>query len=174
MDVKRWVDRSFRFDVAVDLFPEVLDRVRGAPARIEEKVRQLSPQALTRRDGDKWSIQEHIGHLLDLDGLHTGRLDDYLAGAATLRPADITNRATSEANYNQRDLATVLRDFRAARMHFVDRLEVWDPARLEISAIHPRLKQPMRLVDMVYFVAEHDDHHLARMNELARKFAASR
>lgn len=171
MDVKRWVDRSFRFDVAVDLFPDVLERVRGTPARIEEKVRQVPGPVLTRRDGDKWSMQEHIGHLLDLDALHTGRLDDYQAGTATLRPADITNRATTEANYNQRDLAAVLRDFRAARMHFVERLEAWDPARLELSAIHPRLQQPMRLLDMVCFVAEHDDHHLARMSELARKFA---
>lgn len=171
MDVKRWVDRSFRFDVSVDLFPDVLERVRGTPARIEEKVRQVPRQVLTRRDGDQWSMQEHIGHLLDLDALHTGRLDDYQAGAATLRPADITNRATTEANYNQRDLAAVLREFRAARMHFVERLEAWDPARLELSAIHPRLQQPMRLLDMVYFIAEHDDHHLARMTELARKFA---
>ncbi len=171
MDVKRWVDRSFRFDVAVDLFPDVLERVRGTPARIEEKVRQVPGPGLTRRDGDKWSMQEHIGHLLDLDALHSGRLDDYHAGAPTLRPADITNRATTEANYNQRDLAAVLRDFRAARLHFVERLQAWDPARLELSAIHPRLQQPMRLLDMVYFVAEHDDHHLARMTELARKFA---
>ena len=171
MDVKRWVDRSFRFDVAVDLFPDVLERVRGTPARIEEKVRQVPPQVLTRRDGDKWSIQEHTGHLLDLDALHIGRLDDYHTGAASLRPADITNRATTEATYNQLDITAVLRDFRAARLHFVERLEAWDPARVEVSAIHPRLQQPMRLVDMVYFVAEHDDHHLARMTELASKFA---
>jgi hypothetical protein len=31
---------------------------------------------------------------------------------------------------------------------------------------HPRLKTPMRLVDHLYFVAEHDDHHLARIREL--------
>ncbi len=171
MDVKRWVDRSFRFDISVDLFPDVLERVRGTPARIQEKVRRLPREVLTRRDGDQWSIQEHIGHLLDLDALHLGRLDDYLAGAEVLRPADITNRATTEANYNQPDIVVVSSDFRTARLHFVERLEAWDPARLELSAIHLRLKQPMRLLDMVYFVAEHDDHHLARMTELARKFA---
>ncbi|MGH9603727.1 MAG: DinB family protein [Terriglobales bacterium] len=171
MEVKRWVERSFRFDVPVELFPEVLERVRGTAARIEEKLRQLPKEWLTRRDGEKWSIQEHVGHLLDLDALHLGRLDDYLAGAQTLRPADITNRATTDANYNQRDLTVVLSDFRDARAHFVERLEAWDPARLEQSAIHPRLKQPMRLLDMVYFVAEHDDHHLAKMSELAKKFA---
>jgi hypothetical protein len=31
---------------------------------------------------------------------------------------------------------------------------------------HPRLKTPMRLVDHLFFVAEHDDHHLARIWEL--------
>jgi hypothetical protein len=31
---------------------------------------------------------------------------------------------------------------------------------------HPRLKTPMRLADHLYFVAEHDDHHLARIWEL--------
>jgi hypothetical protein len=43
-----------------------------------------------------------------------------------------------------------------------------EPHRLSASAVHPRLQQPMRLVDMLYFVAEHDDHHLARMTALAR------
>lgn len=173
MDVQPWFERRFRFDVPVEQFPSVLERVRGTAARIEEKVRPLPRNLVTQRDGEKWSIQEHIGHLLDLDALHLGRLDDYLSGASTLRPADLKNRATFDGNYNLRELAVVLSDFRDARRHFVERLEAWDPARLEQSAIHPRLKQPMRLLDMVYFVAEHDDHHLAKMTELARKFAPS-
>jgi hypothetical protein len=37
------------------------------------------------------------------------------------------------------------------------------------TGIHPRLKQPMRLIDMCLFVAEHDDHHLMRMTVLARE-----
>ncbi len=173
MDVQPWFERRFRFDVPVEQFPSVLERVRGTAARIEEKLRSLPKDLLKRRDGDHWSIQEHVGHLLDLDALHLGRLDDYLAGAASLRPADLTNRATTEGNYNQRDITVVLGDFRNARNHFVQRLQAWDPARLEQSALHPRLEQPMRLLDMVYFVAEHDDHHLAKMSELARKFSTS-
>ena len=34
------------------------------------------------------------------------------------------------------------------------------------SMLHPRLKQPMRLVDHLFFAAEHDDHHLAVIWEL--------
>jgi hypothetical protein len=31
---------------------------------------------------------------------------------------------------------------------------------------HLRMKTPIRLVDHLYFVAEHDDHHLARIWEI--------
>jgi hypothetical protein len=34
------------------------------------------------------------------------------------------------------------------------------------TAWHGRLQEPMRLVDHVFFFAEHDDHHLARIWEL--------
>jgi uncharacterized damage-inducible protein DinB len=168
----RWVDRSFRLDISAELFPEVIERLRGTPGRIEERVAGLAPEVLTRRDGDKWSIQEHVGHLLDLDELHAGRLDDYRAGAEVVRAADITNRKTTEANHNRRPMTELTRAFRQERMRFVERLEQWDPQRREQSALHPRLKQPMRVIDMAWFVAEHDDHHLARMTELARKFSA--
>jgi len=165
----KWTDRRFTFDLPEALFAVVVERLRGTPARIEDKVRGLSPAVLTRRDGDAWSIQEHIGHLLDLDELHAGRLDDFLAGAAVLRPADMTNRKTWEANHNQRPLEQLLHDFRRERERFVARLDAWDEGLLSLTALHPRLNQPMRVIDMAFFTAEHDDHHLARMTELARQ-----
>jgi uncharacterized damage-inducible protein DinB len=164
----RWFDRRFNFDLPEKLFPVVVERLRGTPVRIEDKVRGLSPAVLTRREGDAWSIQEHLGHLLDLDGLHDGRLDDFLAGAKILRAADLTNRKTHEAGYNQRPLADLLQAFRRERERFVARLDAWDENLISRTALHPRLNQPMRVIDMALFTAEHDDHHLARMTELAR------
>lgn len=169
----RWFERQFAFDLPEAMFDVVVERLRGTPARIEDKVRRLPPDILTRRHGDKWSIQEHIGHLLDLDDLHTGRLDDYLAGAQTLRPADLQNKRTHEGGHNRRPTADLLEEFRREREAFVTRLEGWDRGRVGQSAIHPRLQQPMRVIDMAFFVAEHDDHHLAAMSELARRFGAN-
>jgi uncharacterized damage-inducible protein DinB len=166
----RWADRTFQFTMPVELFPTVAERLRGTPARIEEKVRSLSPAVLTRRDGEAWSIQEHIGHLLDLDELHLGRLDDFNAGAATLRAADMQNTKTREADHNRRELKHLVQDFRRERRRFLERLEALSPQELSRSAVHPRLGQPMRVADMAWFVAEHDDHHLARMTELQRTF----
>ncbi|HEV2845054.1 MAG TPA: DinB family protein, partial [Thermoanaerobaculia bacterium] len=165
----RWTDRHFHFELPEEMFPVVVERLRGTPARIEDKVRGLSPAVLTRREGDAWSIQEHIGHLLDLDELHTGRLDDYLAGVEILRAADMTNRKTWEADHNGRAIEELLRDFRRERERFVARLDAWDPSLISLTALHPRLNQPMRVIDMALFTAEHDDHHLTKMTELARR-----
>src|SRR5438309_1392163 len=118
----RWVDRVFDFSMPVGLFPLVIERLRGVPPRIEDKVRNLPPSTLTRREGESWSLQEQIGHLLDLDELHAGRLDDYRAGAPVLRAADMQNRKTHEAGHNARPIEELVFDFRRERQAFVDRL----------------------------------------------------
>jgi hypothetical protein len=33
-------------------------------------------------------------------------------------------------------------------------------------ALHPRLNVRIRVLDLAFFIAEHDDHHLARISEL--------
>jgi hypothetical protein len=79
----------------------------------------------------------------------------------------LTNRKTYEANHNARPLEQILSEFRASRERLLQRVDELDDASLFARAIpHPRMKTPMRLVDHLYFVAEHDDHHLARIWEL--------
>jgi uncharacterized damage-inducible protein DinB len=166
MKTMPWVERRFPHDLPAALFPPLLERARGGPARVEERVRGLSSEVLRARVGESWSIQENVGHLLEVEQLWRGRLDDYGAGVETLRAADLENRRTKAANYNERELPEILRGFRESRMNLVARLEALDAAGVERSAQHPRLGQPMRVIDMVLFLAEHDDHHLARMTEL--------
>jgi uncharacterized damage-inducible protein DinB len=165
-----WINRSFSFDFPVEIWPDVVERFRGTPARIEDKVRGLTGEVLTASDGG-WSIQENIGHLLDLEAVFGGRIEDYLAGKPLLRAADITNKATHAAKYNQRPLAELLWAFRHERESQAATLDALTDADFARVSEHPRLKQKMRLVDAVTFVCLHDDYHLARLTELARKFA---
>jgi hypothetical protein len=46
-------------------------------------------------------------------------------------------------------------------------------AQLHATSLHPRLQQPMTVTDHAFFVAEHDDHHLARISELLRREPAA-
>jgi uncharacterized damage-inducible protein DinB len=166
----QWTDRKFDFNFPAELYPELIERLRGTPARVEDRIRGLPSAALMQRDGDRWSIQENIGHLLDLEELFTGRLDDFDRGLPALRAADMTNRKTHEASHNERNIDDLLKAFRSTRAKMIDRLERSDSAYFSRTALHPRLNKPMRVTDMLYFQAEHDDFHLARITELLRQF----
>src|SRR6266850_5036048 len=95
-----WIKRQFSFGLPVGMYPNVVERVRGTPARIEDLTLALPPEMLTRRDGDKWSIQEQAGHLLDLEALGMSRLDDFESARDPLTAADMGNHKTHEARHN--------------------------------------------------------------------------
>lgn len=164
--VQAWFERKFAFTFPLEQFPNLSVRLRGTPARLEETLRGVSRDALVGKSGDKWSVQEHAGHLFDLEPLWFARVEDFLTDGDILTAADLTNRKTHEAGHNRRELTAILADFRAARGRLLHRVEALDPSLLGRSKLHPRLQQPMRLVDHLYFVAEHDDHHLAEIWEL--------
>ncbi|HLL74691.1 MAG TPA: DinB family protein [Pyrinomonadaceae bacterium] len=165
-----WFEREFTLGLPVWMFPNVAERLRGTPARVEDMLRGVAAEILTRRDSERWSIQEHLGHLLDLGSLDAARVLDYTEGREVLAAADLKNTRTHEANHNARGFGELLAEFRAERGELVRRLEAFDDETIARTALHPRLKQPMSVTDWAYFVAEHDDHHLAAMTELLRKF----
>jgi len=165
-DIPAWFERRFDFSFPVELLPNICARLRGTPARLEEILRDLPRSTLAGKTHEQWSAQEQAGHLADLEPLWLARVDDYAASRSELTPADLTNRKTHEANHNARSLTEILTEFRAAREKLLQTVITLDDAVHSRSIPHPRLKVPMRLVDHLYFVAEHDDHHLARIWEL--------
>src|SRR5579863_2737274 len=161
-----WFERKFEFSFPVELYPNLLTRLRGTPARLEESFHRRSAKLLVRKPVEKWSAQEHAGHLLDLESLWLARVGDYVAGSEELATADLLNRKTDEANHNARPLKQILAEFRGAREELLTQVGELEALLFARAIPHPRLKTPMRLVDHLYFVAEHDDHHLARIWEL--------
>jgi uncharacterized damage-inducible protein DinB len=161
-----WFERKFEFSVPVELRPNLCARLCGTPARLEEALGGRSREILIRKPLEKWSAQEHAGHLLDLEPLWLARVEDYVAARNQLTAADLQNRRTDKANHNGRLLEQILTDFRTARKRLLKRVEELDASLFSRALPHPRLKTPMRLVDHLYFIAEHDDHHLARIWEL--------
>lgn len=167
-DVLPWLEYHWSFDFPVGMFRAIVDRLRGAPARLEEAVHDASQARLTRRPGEAWSAQEHAGHLLSVEALWQRRMEEYLRGEGTLTAADMENRATKGSDYNERPADSILEEFRNTRAAFVRALDVLDLDAAARTALHPRLNRPMRLVDMCFFAAEHDDHHLAAIHDLLR------
>ena len=161
-----WFERKFDFSFPVEELPKVCARLRSTPVRLEEEFRGRTLQTLVRKPDGKWSAQENAGHMLDLEPLWIVRIADYVNGSAQLTEADLTNRQTYEANYNAMPTFEIVVGFRTARDQLLKCVERVNPSLFAVPILHPRLKRPMRLVDHLYFVAEHDDHHLARIREL--------
>ena len=166
--VPLWFERKFDFTFPVEQYPILHVRLWGSPARLEEMLRGRSRDILIEKPAGKWSAQEHAGHLADLEPLWMARADDFLTDVDTLTAADLTNRKTDEANHNGRKLEEILTQFRTARLRLMERLGRLQPKLFTRTKLHPRLRQPMRLMDHLYFVAEHDDHHLAKIWEMTR------
>ncbi len=164
--VPRWFERKFEFIFPAEQFPNLCVRLRGTPARLEEMVRSHAREALVRKPEGKWSAQEHAGHLLDLELLWAQRVEDFVSGKSELTAADLSNRRTDEADHNAKLVGDILTAYRRERLRLVDRVAEIDAGSMTRTILHPRLRQPMRLVDHLYFTAEHDDHHLARIWEL--------
>jgi uncharacterized damage-inducible protein DinB len=65
-----------------------------------------------------------------------------------------------------------MQQFTIERQRILETIYVFDRGTLGLESVHPRLQQPMRLIDSLYFVAEHDDHHIAAISGLLRRPSA--
>jgi len=155
----------------VTKYPDVLERVRGTPARVADRVAGLGADLLTRSDGKGLTIQENVGHLAQVEALFARRVEEFLAGAEVLTAADFAADKVRKASFNNQPFDAIMADLGRRRGELVARLEGMREEDWGRTAQHPRLGVPMRMVDHVFFIAEHDDYHLARISELIRSFA---
>lgn len=161
-----WFERKFDFNFPIGVFPVILERLRGTLPHLHGMLQREADENLSKKVEDTWSVKEQIGHLYDLEELWYGRIEDFLSGKQTLRATDITNSRTHQANHNQKNAVQLLEQFSSARTKLIEKVQNADEATVSLKALHPRLQQPMRLIDSLFFVAEHDDHHLAKIREL--------
>ncbi len=162
----KWFDRKFDFDHLKGTFPSIYERLGGLLVRLENKLESIPAEHFHVKLDEKWSIKEHIGHLIDLEELWSARMKDFLDGAEILAPADLENQKTHQANHNEVSLEDLIEQLKSEREILLTYcLQLAQEAETK-TALHPRLMQPMRVIDLAYFVAEHDDHHLAAITEI--------
>lgn len=166
-----WFDRKFDFTFEQNIFPSIIERLEGTSIRLNHKISLMPQEHLTLKLKDKWSIQENIGHLIDLEPLWQTRLKDILNKAEYMSAADLENKKTHAANHNEKEIGNLLNEFAAVRKTTLNSLLKLNEKDIYLYALHPRLKTPMRIMDLFLFVAEHDDHHLARISELSKLLA---
>jgi uncharacterized damage-inducible protein DinB len=161
-----WFERKFPAIEDNGLFPTILERLDGTATRLTGKMKRINAD-LTHANEGKWSIKKEIGHLIDLEPLWHERAMQIIRGEGHLLIADLTNQKTHQANHDDFSVSDLIKSFRKERHKLMKTLQNINDDDLEKEAIHPRLGTPMRLIDLAFFVAEHDDHHLAQITFLA-------
>jgi uncharacterized damage-inducible protein DinB len=168
MKQTKWFDRQFPIIQDNGLLPSIIERLEGTPARLTEKINQIDFTKMSIPT-DHWSIKKEIGHLLDIEPLWLKRATQIVDNNPKMEPADLRNRKTTEANHDERDASDLVSEFKTNRQLLVDLLRHLSDEDLEKASTHPRLGTPMKIIDLAYFVAEHDDHHLAKITAMAKK-----
>jgi uncharacterized damage-inducible protein DinB len=164
-----WFERKFDLNFPVGLYPVIIGRLEGTLPRVVAMTKNVSEDALTRKPNNDWSAKEQVGHLCDLEELWSARVGDFLSGKEVLTAADLRNTKTHEAHHNKKSIEELVERFSSARNKLISKIKDADEATALLTALHPRLQTPMRLVDHLFFIAEHDDHHLAKIAKLLRE-----
>jgi DinB superfamily len=159
-----WFERQFEFGLPIGMLPFYIERLRGTISRLEAKVMGVDENILSNKLEGKWSVKQNIGHLAEVDEIANKRIDEMIAGLPTMSPAVFEPRI----DYNQQTVYEVLAYFLRNRTRNIDRYNELTGNDLGKSSLHPRLKVMMTPVDLAWFDAEHDDHHLVRINEIIR------
>ncbi|TMI81772.1 MAG: DinB family protein [Bacteroidetes bacterium] len=157
-----WTERKFEFNLPVGVFPVIVERLRGAPIRLQAMLRDVTNETLNQRPGDKWSVLEQVNHLCNCEEIWLGRVNDILARK------EVFERRTLNAELQSEDIEVLLRNFSVVRSKLIALVENMDEPTASLTINHPRLQKPIRLMDALFSTAEHDDHHLAKIRELLR------
>lgn len=158
----KWFERQFTFGLPEGMLPFYLERLSGTLTRMQQKTAGVPDDILSAQLDGKWSIKENIAHLAEVDAIALTRIDEMINGVSPMSPAVIQ----PSKNYNVLPITEVLSFFTSNRMKNLERYQMLTASDVQKSSLHPRLNVQMTPVDLAWFDAEHDDHHLVRINEI--------
>jgi len=161
-----WSQRVFDYGRSLDELPVLLERVQGTTARLSNLLARQPMAKLLHREEGKWSAMEHLGHLLALQERFEPRVDDFQQRLPKLCVINLQDQDPFIQGQRSRSLGDVLEEFRLKRLRFAYRVETLHHRSLVHAAYHQCQARAMRPMDMLLWIAEHDDHHLAIVRDL--------
>lgn len=162
MEKLQWFERTFSSGLPMGLLPFYLERLEGTVTRIRKKISGIPEEVLSNKLDGKWSVKENIAHLAEVDQIGCKRIDEIRQGISPMSPAVIQ----PSRDYNVVPVTEIIDFFEKNRQKNLQKYKNLASDELRRSSLHPRLKIQMTPVDLACFEAEHDDHHLVRINEI--------
>jgi uncharacterized damage-inducible protein DinB len=142
-----------------------LDLLFSFPATLEQTLENLPKTLLLERPEQKWSIQTHAGHLLTMESLWIGRLDDFFLERPTLRPWNGTNADTEAAQFDLQNITQILDDFSSIRSAHVSMIKQNISLLSQRSCLHEGSGKQLTFQDHLKWIVNHDQEHLRIIND---------
>ncbi len=166
IDWKPWLEYNFEFGLPPEQADEFIARLAQTPTRLTAFLSGGAADLTVRPGTDKWSVLEHAGHLFAVEQLWEIRFKEFAEGNKELYPAEMSGRSTFEAKFNEMESGKILEDFRVRRENMLEYLRGFEPDYFARRALHPRLQKIISPVDLLYFIDQHDNHHLTKIQLL--------
>lgn len=111
----------------------------------------------------KWSVRELVGHLGDTERIMSYRALRIARGDTTPLPGFDENAFVAGANFEQRTLASLVREWQAVRRATIALFAGLDAAALaRVGAVNDH---PMSARALAHIIAGHERHHLRVLRE---------
>jgi uncharacterized damage-inducible protein DinB len=171
---QKWIDHQFHLGIDIGWSLNIITRISDIGIRCQYHCDGLSEELLSTRKNQEWSIKEHIGHLIDLEALHLHRIHQFKELKTELTAADMSNQKTKDANHNNKLLKDLIAELIVERENLIHQYQSLPVESLDHYSLHPRLNVKMRPVDLLFFIGEHDDHHLSTIIQLKNKIVKTK
>jgi uncharacterized damage-inducible protein DinB len=156
-------------DDTITAHAEIIERLKGLPARIAADIDGLSEAELSWRAAEGgWSIREVCGHLRDIGEWWVHRLHMMLTEDDPFLP-DLDQEAfVRDGRYQEMEIAAILGDMTRLRLEVVDILFGLAPDGWERTGRH-ETRGRLTIRQAMDLVIQHDEGHLDQLRELKEK-----
>jgi uncharacterized damage-inducible protein DinB len=162
MSSEKWPTDHTRAD-----FANIIASLKTIGQKIISLSEHLSSDQLKEKPNGKWSIHEHVGHLLTIESLWIARLDDFVMKNETLRLSDPTNEATNTARFNEQRLGQLIEDLDGIRQAHLAMLSRFESECENMVVFDSEKNRPTRLIDHLGAMLDHDSIHIQAIQKRA-------
>lgn len=157
----------------MDEFAATIARIRAFPARIQDIVAPLTNAQLQfRPHAHEWSILEHIGHIIDIDGVYRERIAQICAQEYQPFALFSIDGIHQQGNYQAQSITALLQVLHATRGETVRMgaaLTARDSMRIGIDAYFGEIT----LARLIEILANHEDEHYDAICRIVAQLTAS-
>lgn len=145
-----------------DVYRELIDNLSDTPAELQALLENYQPSS---SNDDEWGPREIVAHLVDIEVLSRGRINEILERPGAYLKAIDQEKLAAEHDYGSADLQQSLDTFASERAETLSRLMNLALRDWEQTGIHQE-RGEVSVEDLAESLVNHDAEHLATIRRL--------